>query len=117
MRNHLLCLQAINLQLCVLHVQSCLKICVFGGVCLEGVHPSVNETLAKDLQSSNPSLEVLRTSVKPLKLVKPEYEHGFNSFHEVRPQFVLEIVYALVGVSQSLPFKERFVSVGFSSQS
>ena len=62
---------------------------VFGGVCLEGVHPNVNETLAKDLQSSNPSLEVLQTSVKPLKLVKPEYEPGAKSFQEVTPQFDL----------------------------
>ena len=70
MRNHLLCLQAVNLQLCVLNLQSCLKICVFGRVCLEGVHPSVIETVAKDLQSSNPSVEVLCTSVRSLKQVK-----------------------------------------------
>ena len=117
MHSHLLCLQTIGLQLCVLNLQSCLEKPVFGGVCLEGVHPSVDDTLAKDLRSSNPSLEVLRASVKALKLVTPEYEHGFNSVHEVRPQFVLEIVYALVGVSQSLPFKARFVSAGFSYQS
>ena len=94
------------------------KISVFGGVCLEGAHPSVVETLAEDLQPSNPSLEVLRTSVKPVKLAKHEYKHGFNSFHEVRPQFVfLKLVYALVGVSQTLPFNERCVYAGLRNQS
>ena len=59
MQRLLLCVQAIGLKLCVLGKQSCLKISVFGGVCQEGVHPSVNDALSEDLQSSDPSLEVL----------------------------------------------------------
>ena len=66
---------------------------------------SINDAFSEDLQPSNPSLEVLRTSVKSLQLVKPAYEHGFNSFHEVRPQFIFEVVNSLVGVSQYLPIK------------
>ena len=54
----LLCVQAVSLKLCVFRLQTCLKINVFGGVCQEGVHPSVNDALAEDLESFNPSLEV-----------------------------------------------------------
>ena len=72
LQSKLLYMQAVCLQLRVvdLHLQSCLKICVFGGVCLEGAHPSVNDALAEDLKPSIPSLEFLWTSVKPLKVCK-----------------------------------------------
>ena len=59
MQRLLLQVQAISLKLCMFDLQSCLKICVFGGVCMEGAHSSVNEALAKDTQSSNPFLEIL----------------------------------------------------------
>ena len=47
-----------------------------------------------------------RNLCKPLKVVKLEYERGVNSVHEVRPQSVVEVVYALSGVSQSLSVQE-----------
>ena len=51
--------QAISLKLCVVGEQSGPNICGVGRVCQECVHPSVNDASPEDLESANPSLEVL----------------------------------------------------------
>ena len=95
----------------VLHVPlaGLLEIRIFWWIWMEGVHSCINNTFSEDLKSSYPPLEVLRASVKTaLQLVKPEYENGLDSLHEVWPQLIVEVLHSIIWIYYSFSIQKGF---------